>query len=177
MFEKRGPGSINSIGACSQALIIEDNNKWVTSDIPSVRPKAPTVGAVGSLQSMFYLTKYRGIKKSLTLWSIILIVCFFFLPSEVLAGEPTEQVRQSVEAIRSVFRNKELSRPENKKERNAQLRRIVEFRFDFEEMSKRSLSASIGGRGPRRSGKNSLHFTKTCSKMSICGSWSGMRAR
>ena len=96
---------------------------------------------------MFYLTEYREIKKSLTLWSIILLVCFF-LPSKATAGEPTEQVRQSVEEIRSVFRDKELSRPENKKERNAQLRRIVEFRFDFEEMSKRSLGIHWRKRTP-----------------------------
>lgn len=95
-----------------------------------------------------YLIRYREINKLLTLWTVILLIICFFLPSKALAGEPTDQVRQSVEAIRSVFKNKELSKPENRKERNAQLRRIVEDRFDFEEMSKRSLGIHWRKRTP-----------------------------
>lgn len=58
------------------------------------------------------------------------------LPLLARAGEPTDQVRQSVEEIRKTF--KELKG--QREERNAKLRAIVDKRFDFEEMSKRSLA-------------------------------------
>ncbi|MCL5236400.1 MAG: ABC transporter substrate-binding protein [Nitrospirae bacterium] len=55
------------------------------------------------------------------------------------AGEPTDQVKQSVEEVLDILRNKELKRPEKTKERRAAIRKVVDERFDFEEMAKRSL--------------------------------------
>lgn len=94
-----------------------------------------------------YSNLYHTIRTNVSLWSVLIFI-ISALPSTGWAGEPTEQVRQSIESIRSVFRNKELSKPENRKERNAQLRRIVEARFDFEEMSKRSLGIHWKKRTP-----------------------------
>ncbi|MBZ0155912.1 MAG: ABC transporter substrate-binding protein [Alphaproteobacteria bacterium] len=49
-------------------------------------------------------------------------------------------MRQTIEEIRSVFKDKELKKPENREKRNARLRALVDERFDYEEMSKRTLA-------------------------------------
>ncbi|MCC6346391.1 MAG: ABC transporter substrate-binding protein [Nitrospirales bacterium] len=49
-------------------------------------------------------------------------------------------MRQTIEEIRSVFKDAELKKPENREKRNARLRALVDERFDFEEMSKRTLA-------------------------------------
>lgn len=49
-------------------------------------------------------------------------------------------MRQTIEEIRSVFKDTELKKPENREKRNARLRALVDERFDFEEMSKRTLA-------------------------------------
>jgi phospholipid transport system substrate-binding protein len=71
---------------------------------------------------------------------------FFAVP--VYAGEPMDLIRRGIEEIRTVFQNKQLMQPENAEKRNAQLRGIVEKRFDFEEMARRSLGRHWKERTP-----------------------------
>lgn len=74
---------------------------------------------------------------------ILLFFCLFLfsaLPSYSLAGEPTNQVKQTVDAVLEVLRNKELKKPDKTEQRRAAIRKIVGGRFDFEEMAKRSLA-------------------------------------
>jgi phospholipid transport system substrate-binding protein len=73
---------------------------------------------------------------------------FFVLPSPVHAGEPTDQVKQTVDAVLDVLRNKELKKPEQAEQRRAKIRTIVSQRFDFEEMAKRSLAQNWKKRSP-----------------------------
>ena len=56
------------------------------------------------------------------------------------AGEPTDQVRETVDAVMKILDNKQLAVPEKEKERRASIRQTIAKRFDFEEMAKRSLS-------------------------------------
>jgi len=56
------------------------------------------------------------------------------------AGDATDQVRQTVDAVLDVLRDSELNRPAKKIEREKALREIIEKRFDFEEMARRSLA-------------------------------------
>lgn len=56
------------------------------------------------------------------------------------AGEPTEQLRKTVDAVIEVLRNKELQRPGNEAKRSADIMKLVKERFDFREMAKRSLA-------------------------------------
>ncbi len=58
----------------------------------------------------------------------------------VYAGEPTDQIKQTIDSVLDILNNKELKRPEKAKERRAAIRKIIDSRFDFEEMSKRSLA-------------------------------------
>lgn len=72
-------------------------------------------------------------------------VFFFFLLSlsasagNAYAGVPTDQVKQTVDKVLDILKNKELKKPANEKKRRAEIRKVVSERFDFEEMAKRSL--------------------------------------
>jgi phospholipid transport system substrate-binding protein len=71
-----------------------------------------------------------------------------FTVSEAYADTPTQQVKQTVDKILDIIRNKELKRPEKTKERRAAIRKVVSERFDFEEMAKRSLALHWRKRTP-----------------------------
>ncbi|HWR89150.1 MAG TPA: ABC transporter substrate-binding protein [Dissulfurispiraceae bacterium] len=68
----------------------------------------------------------------------MLLVCWAARPA--VAGEPTNQVKATVDKVIDILKNKELKKPSKTEERRAQLRRAVAERFDFEEMSKRTLA-------------------------------------
>lgn len=82
---------------------------------------------------------------------ILLLICLFLfsaLPSYSLAGEPTNQVKQTVDAVIEVLKNKEFKKPEKETQRRAAIRAVVGERFDFEEMAKRSLAQNWKKRTP-----------------------------
>jgi phospholipid transport system substrate-binding protein len=64
------------------------------------------------------------------------------------AGDPTDQVKQRVDAVLEVLKDKELKKPENEKIRRAKIRAIVDTIFDFQEMSRRSLGIHWKKRTP-----------------------------
>jgi len=68
----------------------------------------------------------------------MLLVCWAARPA--VAGEPTNQVKATVDKVIDILKNKELKKPSKVEERRAMLRRAVTERFDFEEMSKRTLA-------------------------------------
>ncbi|HXX58236.1 MAG TPA: ABC transporter substrate-binding protein [Thermodesulfovibrionales bacterium] len=88
-------------------------------------------------------TIYR--KSSLLAVSIFLVVAF---PLSSFAGEPTDQIKQTIDDVIKVLNNKELKKPANESERKAKIRSIIENRFDFAEMAKRSLGVHWSKRNP-----------------------------
>ena len=83
--------------------------------------------------------------------SVVFLICLSFLsfkPCAAEAGEATDQVKQTVDAVLDVLNNKELKKPENREVREKKIREIVNKRFDFEEMAKRSLALNWGKRTP-----------------------------
>jgi len=64
------------------------------------------------------------------------------------AGEPTEQIRSTVDAVIAILNDRELKKPERREERRAKIGEAVEKRFDFEEMAKRSLALHWKDRTP-----------------------------
>ena len=78
------------------------------------------------------------------------IVCFFLLISRqyAYAGEPMDQLKQSIDAVLAVLTNKELRQPGKEDERRAEIRKIVYDRFDFREMAKRALALNWRQRTP-----------------------------
>lgn len=90
-------------------------------------------------------------KKSLLNLALVCLVAglsLSFSPFLAWAGEPTEQVKETVDAVMKILGDKELKRPEKTKERRAKIRQTVDKRFDFEEMAKRSLAAQWKERTP-----------------------------
>ncbi len=81
---------------------------------------------------------------------IVLILCPALLLSRqpAYAGEPTDQLKQSVDAVIETLKNKELKRPGKEAERRAELRKIIYARFDFHEMAKRALALNWRKRTP-----------------------------
>jgi len=90
-------------------------------------------------------------KRVVVISFFLMVFCFSLssvIPSRALAGEPTDQVKQTVDAVLDVLKNKELKKPAREAERRAKIRQIVSARFDFEEMAKRSLAQHWKKRSP-----------------------------
>ncbi len=101
-----------------------------------------------------YSERYKGevMSKKISIKSFVFFICFSFFvvfPLKAIAGEPTEQVKQTVDAVIQILNNKELKKPEKLDERRSKIRETVEKRFDFEEMAKRSLAVHWKDRTPQ----------------------------
>ena len=82
---------------------------------------------------------------------LLAIITVFFLsafPLCAVAGEPTEQVRETVDEVINILNDKELKKPDREKDRKSKIRKAVLKRFDFEEMAKRSLTVHWRDRTP-----------------------------
>jgi len=78
----------------------------------------------------------------------VLLFSFLFLAPGTYAGVPTDQMRQTIDSVLDILRNKELKNPGKTKERRAAIRKVIGNRFDFEEMAKRSLALHWRKRSP-----------------------------
>jgi phospholipid transport system substrate-binding protein len=80
----------------------------------------------------------------------LLFFCFslVILPMRASAGEPTDMVKKTVDAVLDILRNKELKQPGKTAQRRAEIRKTVSQRFDFAEMAKRSLAQNWRKRTP-----------------------------
>lgn len=79
------------------------------------------------------------------------VIIFLFVVTTftiVSAGEPTQQLKQTIEEVTSILKNQELKSPEKIKERRGAIRKAVGARFDFQEMSQRSLAIHWKQRTP-----------------------------
>lgn len=80
----------------------------------------------------------RGVK---SFFAVFFIFAFMAGNSyAAYAGEPMDQVRHTVDKVLDILRDKELKKPAKTKERRAALRKLIDERFDFEEMAKRALA-------------------------------------
>jgi phospholipid transport system substrate-binding protein len=69
------------------------------------------------------------------------IVLMAFLADSALAGEPTEAMRTTIDAVLRTLADKELKQPAKADERRQLLEKVVGERFDYQEMSRCSLGA------------------------------------
>lgn len=69
-------------------------------------------------------------------FSLLLVVG---VSAPVLAGEPTEQIKQSTDKILSIVKDPSLKGPSKDQERKRLIRQATNERFDWEEMARRSL--------------------------------------
>lgn len=88
-------------------------------------------------------------KKSILSLTLVILMTSLSVTSFPLcaeAGAPTEQVKETVDAVVAILNDKNLKKSE--KERRASIRQTIAKRFDFEEMAKRSLSTYWKERSP-----------------------------
>lgn len=82
--------------------------------------------------------------------TVLLAISYWLLSTtNVYADTPTQQVKQTVDKVLDILKDKDLKRPERTNERRALIRKIVSERFDFEEMAKRSLALHWRSRTPQ----------------------------
>lgn len=74
---------------------------------------------------------------------------FLLLPGVASAGEPTDQVKETVDKVIQILQDPALKGPEKTKERRARIRGVVKERFDFAETAKRSLGIYWAQRTPQ----------------------------
>lgn len=81
-------------------------------------------------------------------FALFFIFTFISDISYAYADTPIQQVKQTVDKVLDILKNKELKNPKKTKERRALIRKTVSERFDFEEMAKRSLALHWRKRTP-----------------------------
>ena len=92
------------------------------------------------------------------------IVCFLLVAGTtvpVLAGEPTEQIKQTTDKILSIVKDPGLKIPSKAQERRRLIRKAADERFDWEEMARRSL----GRYWAQRTAEEKREFVSLFSKL------------
>ena len=77
--------------------------------------------------------------------SVMVALC---IAAPVMAGEPTEQIKQTTDKILAILSDPAWKPPAKKQERRALVRKTVDERFDWEEMARRALSRHWAQRTP-----------------------------
>jgi phospholipid transport system substrate-binding protein len=94
--------------------------------------------------------------------STLLIWAFLFLyPLNAFAGEPTVQIKSTVDQVIQILTNTQLQGEGRKQERRKRLREVIFARFDFQEMAQRSL----GAHWQRRTPEEQTEFIKVFSDL------------
>jgi phospholipid transport system substrate-binding protein len=93
---------------------------------------------------------------------MLLIWAFLFLyPLNAFAGEPTVQIKSTVDQVIQILTNTQLQGEGRKQERRKRLREVIFARFDFQEMAQRSL----GAHWQRRTPEEQTEFIKVFSDL------------
>lgn len=79
-------------------------------------------------------------KTSYFLRSMLIFFLVFGMTLPGLAGEPTDQIKQTTDKILSIITNPALKPPSKTPEREKLIRQAVDERFDWEEMARRALA-------------------------------------
>jgi phospholipid transport system substrate-binding protein len=76
------------------------------------------------------------------------VIGVWFTAAGALAGEPTEQLRKTIDGLLATLKSPDFKDDSKAKERRQKLREIVYPRFDFTEMAKRALGPHWQRRSP-----------------------------
>jgi phospholipid transport system substrate-binding protein len=85
-----------------------------------------------------------SMKQSITvvLLGRLILMMSILIPTAVHPGEPTDQIRATVDKVLATLNDPTLAAPGAKDQRRSQLRRLIYPRFDFAEMARRSLGST-----------------------------------
>ena len=93
-------------------------------------------------------------------WSVITLVLFIFAQSYMAtAGAPGDQLKQSVERIQTILSDSNLKGEAKTQERRQKLKEVINARFDFGDMAKRSLGPEWQKRSPEEQKEFVRSFT------------------
>jgi phospholipid transport system substrate-binding protein len=91
----------------------------------------------------------KGMKRVTALLFIIVLICGVNAPFVKAAeNSPKEAIEMTVGGVLDILRDENLSSPDKKLERREKISALIKDRFDFEEMSKRSLARHWKERTP-----------------------------
>jgi len=79
--------------------------------------------------------------------SLAVLFYIYCTPSQLLAGLPTDHVRQTADKVLLILQDPRLKSTDMREERNNQLRQVISSRFDFQAMAQRSLGPHWQRRG------------------------------
>lgn len=89
-------------------------------------------------------------------WAGVAGILYFLVALPINAGEPTDQIRETVEKVLAILKDPALQSDAAKGERRIRLRDVIYSRFDFPEMAKRSL----GSHWQRRTSQEQREFVE-----------------
>ena len=93
---------------------------------------------------------------TLLIWAFLL-----FLPFDAFADSPTVEIKSTVDQVIQILTNPQLQGESKKQERRKRLREVIFVRFNFQEMSQRSL----GAHWQRRTPEEQTEFIKVSSHL------------
>ena len=82
--------------------------------------------------------------------ALLYLFVAILLPAPSRAGDPTEQVRSTVDKVLTIVRSSQPTSKAQMEAQRAQLAEVIYPRFDFTEMAKRSLGRHWAGRTPEQ---------------------------
>lgn len=89
------------------------------------------------------------------------VLVAFGIPHSALAGKATEQIRETTNRILKIVTNPDLKGPEMEEERGRRIREAVDERFDWDEISRRTL----GRHWAKATEKQREEFTRLFGKL------------
>ncbi len=87
------------------------------------------------------------------------LVFLYLLPSNLMAGTPTDQIRATVDEVVAILKDPQFKSEESHEERRQRLKQAINLRFDFTEMARRSLGREWRRLTPAERDEFTLLFT------------------
>jgi len=88
--------------------------------------------------------------------SLAVLFYFYCVPAQLMAGLPTDHVRQTADKVLLILQDPRLKSTDMREERNNQLRQVISPKFDFQAMAQ----SSLGPHWQRRAAEERRHFVQ-----------------
>jgi phospholipid transport system substrate-binding protein len=75
-------------------------------------------------------------------WTPVVVILYLLVAVPAPAGGPTDELRAAIEKVQTILNDPQLKAAGKKGERLDKLRQVIQPKFDFTEMAKRSLGAN-----------------------------------
>src|SRR5678810_1155253 len=93
-------------------------------------------------------------------WAPLIGIMYLWAAVPVTAGVPGDEMRATIENVMAILQDPNLKGPEKQKDRRSKLKSVINPKFDFAEMAKRSLGPHWQRRSPEEQKKFVEVFTE-----------------